>query len=155
VSVQLHAPAALPPRKEPLVPIGQEVGWTPEPVWTTWRRENSWPYQNSNSDPSADQPVASRYTDWAIPAPSEKFYETNIFFSVVSEKFVTFSFWIYNIMRWEDPDWTYCSVLSLHLWHSTKSVCAEFCHYFLLRNIFRENNSFCHQSVWSIPPAIR
>jgi hypothetical protein len=28
VSSQLHAPAALPLRKEPTVPIRQEVGWT-------------------------------------------------------------------------------------------------------------------------------
>jgi hypothetical protein len=28
VSGQLHAPAALPPGKEPPVPIGYEVGWT-------------------------------------------------------------------------------------------------------------------------------
>jgi hypothetical protein len=41
VSGQLHAPAPLPPGKEPPVPIGQEGGWTPEPIWTTWRRENS------------------------------------------------------------------------------------------------------------------
>jgi hypothetical protein len=34
-------PAALPPEKEPLVPIGQEAGWDAEPVWTIWRRENS------------------------------------------------------------------------------------------------------------------
>jgi hypothetical protein len=25
---------ALPPGKGPLVPIGQEAGWAPEPVWT-------------------------------------------------------------------------------------------------------------------------
>jgi hypothetical protein len=30
VGGQLHAPAALPPGKEPLVPIGEKVGWTPE-----------------------------------------------------------------------------------------------------------------------------
>jgi hypothetical protein len=30
VSGQLHAPAALPPGKELLVPIGQEGGWAPE-----------------------------------------------------------------------------------------------------------------------------
>jgi hypothetical protein len=35
-------------------------------------KRNSWPYQDSNSDPSTDQPIASRYTDWAIPAPKEK-----------------------------------------------------------------------------------
>jgi hypothetical protein len=55
VSGQLHAPAALPP-----VLIGYEVGWTLEPVWTTWREEESCPYRNSNSDPSAVQPMASR-----------------------------------------------------------------------------------------------
>jgi hypothetical protein len=68
VSGQLHAPIALSPAKEPPVPIGYKVVWTPEPVWTTWRRENSWPYRNTNSDPSVVQLVASRYTDWAIPA---------------------------------------------------------------------------------------
>jgi hypothetical protein len=51
VSDQLHARAALPPGKEPPVSIGYEVGWTPEPVWTTWRRENSWPYRNSELRP--------------------------------------------------------------------------------------------------------
>jgi hypothetical protein len=30
VSGQLHAPAALPPGKEPLVSIGQEAGWDPD-----------------------------------------------------------------------------------------------------------------------------
>jgi hypothetical protein len=30
VSGQLHAPAALPPGKEPLVPIEQEARWVPE-----------------------------------------------------------------------------------------------------------------------------
>jgi hypothetical protein len=35
----------------------------------TWRRENSWPYRELNSDTSVVQPVASRYTDCAITAP--------------------------------------------------------------------------------------
>jgi hypothetical protein len=30
VSGQLHAPAALTPGKEPLLPIGQKAGWAPE-----------------------------------------------------------------------------------------------------------------------------
>jgi hypothetical protein len=37
---QLHVPAALTPWKEPPVPSGYEVGWTPEPVQTLWRSEN-------------------------------------------------------------------------------------------------------------------
>jgi hypothetical protein len=68
VSGQLHAPAALSPRKAPTAPIGNEVGCAPEPVWTTPKREDSCPYRDSNSDPSVVQPVASRYTDCAIPA---------------------------------------------------------------------------------------
>jgi hypothetical protein len=30
--------------------------------------ENSWPYRDSNSDPLVVQPVASSYTEYAIPA---------------------------------------------------------------------------------------
>jgi len=35
---QLHAPAALPPRKESLVSIWfwEEAGWTSELAWTWW-----------------------------------------------------------------------------------------------------------------------
>jgi hypothetical protein len=37
-------------------------------VWTTWRSENSYHHRDLKSDPSVVQPVASRYTDYAIPA---------------------------------------------------------------------------------------
>jgi hypothetical protein len=40
-------------------------GLAPEPVWTTWRSENSWHYRDPNSDSSVVQPVANRYTDCA------------------------------------------------------------------------------------------
>ena len=36
MSGQPHAPAPL-----PSVPIQQEAGWAPGPVWTFWRREKS------------------------------------------------------------------------------------------------------------------
>jgi hypothetical protein len=49
------------PGKESLVPIVYEDGWIPEPVWKTWRSENSWPYRALNSDTSVVQPVASQY----------------------------------------------------------------------------------------------
>jgi hypothetical protein len=68
-SGQFHAPTALPQGKKPPVPIGYEVAWTPEAIRTTGRSENSYPHQDLNSDPSVVQPVASRYTDYAIPAP--------------------------------------------------------------------------------------
>jgi hypothetical protein len=62
VSGQLHAPAALSPGKEPPVPIGPQSR-------SGRRREKFLPYRDSNSNPSVVQPVASRYTDCAIPAP--------------------------------------------------------------------------------------
>jgi hypothetical protein len=56
VGGQHHAPAALPP-VEDTVPIVQEAGRE--------RKISSPP----GFDPRTVQPVASRYTDWAIPAP--------------------------------------------------------------------------------------
>jgi hypothetical protein len=35
-------------------------------------KRNSWPYRDSNSDPSVVKPVASRYTGWATPAHMRK-----------------------------------------------------------------------------------
>jgi hypothetical protein len=52
VSGQLHAPAALPPGKEPLVPTELEAGWAPEPFWTRWWREKfSAPAGNRTLEP--------------------------------------------------------------------------------------------------------
>jgi hypothetical protein len=39
VSGELHAMAALPPGKEPPIPIGLEARWTIEPLWKLWERE--------------------------------------------------------------------------------------------------------------------
>jgi len=64
VGGQRHAPAALPPGKD-TVPVVQEVGWVPGPVWTDV--ENLAP---PGFNPRTVQTVASRYTDWAIPETS-------------------------------------------------------------------------------------
>jgi hypothetical protein len=55
---QLHASAALTPVKEHPVPIAEEAGWVPEPVWMLWRREKSYPA--GNRTPTV-QPVARFY----------------------------------------------------------------------------------------------
>ena len=56
-----HPGHSLPPWKDP-VPIVQEAGWAPGPVWTG--AENLAP-PSPGFDPQTIQPVASRYTDWA------------------------------------------------------------------------------------------
>ena len=53
------------PGKDP-VPIVQEAGWASEPVWIS--AENLAP---PGFNPRTFQPVASRYTDYAIPAPGD------------------------------------------------------------------------------------
>ena len=67
VGGQRHTLAALPPGKEP-VPIAQEAGWGSGPVWTD--AENLAP--PPGFDPRTVQPVASRYTDWAIAASTRE-----------------------------------------------------------------------------------
>jgi hypothetical protein len=57
---------ALAPEKGTLVPIVQEAGWAPEPVWTQRLEEKSFRLcQGSNLDRPVVQPVARYYTDWA------------------------------------------------------------------------------------------
>ena len=56
---QRHASAALYPRKDP-VPIVQEAGWAPRPVWAGAKN-----LATPGFDPRTVQPVASRYTDYA------------------------------------------------------------------------------------------
>ena len=57
---QLQAPATSTPEKDQVL-IVHEAGWAPEPVWTG--AENLAP---SGFDPRTVQPIASRYTDYAI-----------------------------------------------------------------------------------------
>jgi hypothetical protein len=54
---------ALPPGKESPVPIVQEAGWTPEPVWTQRLEEKSSATVRDRTP--AVQSVTSHYTDWA------------------------------------------------------------------------------------------
>jgi hypothetical protein len=55
---------ALAPEKGPHVPIVQEAGWAPEPVWTLRLEEKSFRLcRVSNLDRSFVQPTARHYTD--------------------------------------------------------------------------------------------
>jgi hypothetical protein len=54
----------LTPGKGPPVPIVQEAGWAPEPVWTQRLEEKSFRLcRESNPDRPVFQPVARHYTD--------------------------------------------------------------------------------------------
>jgi hypothetical protein len=67
---------ALPLGKRPPVPIVQEAGWAPEPVWTQRLKEKS---SASVGDRTLIvQSVVRHYTDWATPAPINKKYVRNI-----------------------------------------------------------------------------
>jgi hypothetical protein len=55
--------SALPPGKEPPVPILQEAGWAPEPVWTKRLEEKS--SASFGGRTPAVQSVVRHYTDWA------------------------------------------------------------------------------------------
>ena len=56
---QRHAPAALPPRKDP-VPIVQELGGPQDRSGQVWKISSP-----TGFDPRTVQPVGSRYTDYA------------------------------------------------------------------------------------------
>jgi hypothetical protein len=62
-SGQIHAPATLTSNK-PSIPIGYEVGWALEPVWTLRRREKSCKVGNRTW---TVHPIACRFIDRAIP----------------------------------------------------------------------------------------
>jgi hypothetical protein len=59
----------LPPGKRLPVPIVQEAGWAPEPVWTQRLEEKSFCLcRGSNLDRPVIQSVVRHYTDLATPA---------------------------------------------------------------------------------------
>jgi hypothetical protein len=63
MSGQSHAPAALPPEKEPQYPLDRRlVGLQ---IRSGQDGENSYRYTDLNTDSSVHQRVASRYTDCA------------------------------------------------------------------------------------------
>jgi hypothetical protein len=62
-----HPSCTLPPGKGPPVPIGQEAGWVPEPVWMQGLEEKSCAPVRDQTP--IVQPVVRHYTAWATAAP--------------------------------------------------------------------------------------
>jgi hypothetical protein len=70
VSGQRHAPATLlPPGKGPPVPIVQEAGWAPEPVWTQRLEEKSFAPAGNRT------PIARSQTLYCLSYPSSSHKE--------------------------------------------------------------------------------
>jgi hypothetical protein len=74
-----------------------------------WRRENSWPYRDSNSDPSVVEPVANHYTKYASPAPPKHYghilFQITVFRNVtlcsLAESFQSFrGTWSPHVQWW-------------------------------------------------------
>jgi hypothetical protein len=71
VSGHLHAPAALTHGKEPSIPIGCETGWAQNRFLDAVKKRK---ILYSRDWTRAVQPVARRYTNWAIPTSTNKFF---------------------------------------------------------------------------------
>jgi hypothetical protein len=63
---------ALPPGIGPPVPIGQEAGWAPEPVWVQRLEEKS--SASVRDQTLVIQSVVRHYTVWSTPAPQFVIY---------------------------------------------------------------------------------
>jgi hypothetical protein len=71
VSGQLHAPAALSPGKSPRYPFYRRLGW-PQSRSGRYGEVKFFTLPGLELPlPLVVQPVAIRYTDWAIPAPQD------------------------------------------------------------------------------------
>jgi hypothetical protein len=78
MSGQLHAPAALPPGKSPRYPFYRRLGGPQSRSGPYGEVKLFDPTGTRTPAPLVIQPVASRYTDWAIPTPLKLRY--NIYF---------------------------------------------------------------------------
>jgi hypothetical protein len=118
MSGQHHAQAALYPRgKDPPVPIVQEAGWAPEPVWTQRLEEKS---SASVGDwiPIA-QPVVRHYTTWATAAP--KRICTFVKKKIVCRWSQSSSIWVSHKANSLDR----CSVVTDGVTSSFRAICAK------------------------------
>jgi hypothetical protein len=119
VSGQRHAPAALlPPGKGPPVPIVQENGWAPEPVWTQRLEEKLFRLcRRSNPDRPVVQSVSRHYTDWATRLKKMRVYILPEFYPTLNCDLNKFrpsgNLCTYNGV-WFVMEWLYICVMTDH-----------------------------------------
>jgi hypothetical protein len=89
-SGQLHTSAALPPGKEPPVPIGYGGG-VPEPVWTRWSGEK-FPAPTGTRTPEHPARSPALYY-WAIPTPAIIQNKNQILFHRYNKTETKFRLW--------------------------------------------------------------
>jgi hypothetical protein len=96
VSGQLHAPAALPPGKEP--PGTHWIrGWVDPRAGLDDVEKRKFLTLPGPLDLSAVQPVASRYTDYAVPAQISTYLSTDIILTtIVSDQLVAMKAYIFT-----------------------------------------------------------
>jgi hypothetical protein len=117
------------PGKDP-VPIVQEAGWAPGPVWTA---ENLAP---PGFDPRTVQPVVSRYTDWAtwptIFSVCQVIYASKLYIHFLSPISKQHDFVTLRVLSDMSKSWNSLSHNILHYPHSATTAAPNM----LLRNSF-------------------
>jgi hypothetical protein len=73
-SSELQAPSASPPGKEPVVSIGEEDEWAPEPVCSLCVEKESCPGREIEPQPSSPQPAAMPTELTRLPYIKEQQY---------------------------------------------------------------------------------
>jgi hypothetical protein len=86
----------------------------------TWRKEKSYPHQDSNSDTSAVQPVAGRYIICAIPAP--RLTLTKYLMSVEGNVTILFVFYRAALREHRNSDVIHMHSLFLSIWTAAATV---------------------------------
>jgi hypothetical protein len=84
-----HPNRTLPPCKGPPVPIGQEAGWAPEPVWTQRKKSSA----SVGDRTPAIQSVVSHCTDRATPAPKLHTKKLHDLYSSPNIKYWSHQWW--------------------------------------------------------------
>jgi hypothetical protein len=104
---------ALPPGKGPPVPIVQEAGWAPEPVWTVRLEGKSFRLcRESNLDRPVVQPVARHYTE--LPGSQMLMLQTLISRFSLNSLFTLYFGHLPNLLLCK------CSLWAVRAWYNAR-----------------------------------